>query len=248
MELKGLTLAEVRRALRDGETTAVALTEQTLAHAQQENQKNGAYLSFSQERALEQAQRVDALQARGEALPPLAGVPVAVKDVIVTRGLRSTCASRMLADYIPPYDATAVQHLERAGAVIIGKTNCDEFAMGSSSENSALSSAIRTTWSGCRAAPAGLGGRGRRRHLRGGAGLRHGRLDPPASLFLRCGGVDGHLRARLALRLGGVCFLARPYRAVREDRQGRCLCPGCDCRTRSTGFHLGRCARARLPG
>ena len=138
MELKGLTLAEVRKSLRDGETTAVALAEQTLAHAQQENQKNGAYLSFSQERALEQARRVDALQARGEALPPLAGVPVAVKDVIVTRGLRSTCASRMLADYIPPYDATAVERLERAGAVIIGKTNCDEFAMGSSSENSAF--------------------------------------------------------------------------------------------------------------
>ncbi len=138
MELKGLTLAEVRKSLRDGETTAVALAEQTLAHAQQENQKNGAYLSFSPERALEQARRVEALQACGEALPPLAGVPVAVKDVIVTRGLRSTCASRMLADYIPPYDATAVEQLERAGAVIIGKTNCDEFAMGSSSENSAF--------------------------------------------------------------------------------------------------------------
>ena len=101
------------------------------------NPEINAFLTLCEKRAYAQADRVDAMVAAGKPLPPLAGVPLAIKDTISTRGVRTTCSSKILDNYIPPYDATAVVRLEAAGAVILGKTNCDEFAMGSSTENSA---------------------------------------------------------------------------------------------------------------
>src|SRR5207302_1564792 len=91
----------------------------------------------SKERALAKAAEIDALADKGAPLPPLAGVPLAIKEVMVTRELRSTAGSKILGNYSPPYDCTAVARLEQAGAIVLGKTNCDEFAMGSSNENSA---------------------------------------------------------------------------------------------------------------
>src|SRR2546425_3554964 len=97
------------------------------------------------ERAYAQAERIEGKIAGGEPLPALAGVPMAIKDVISTRGVTTTCGSRILENYIPPYDAWAVECLERAGAVLLGKSNCDEFAMGSSNENSAYGP-VRNPW------------------------------------------------------------------------------------------------------
>jgi aspartyl-tRNA(Asn)/glutamyl-tRNA(Gln) amidotransferase subunit A len=136
--LKNLSIASIRAGLRAKEFSAEELAKKALDYAEAENPKTNAYLTFSPERALAAARAVDQKIAAGEDPGPLAGVPVAVKDVIVTRGLRTTCASKLLANYVPPYDATAVIRMERAGAVILGKTNCDEFAMGSSNENSAF--------------------------------------------------------------------------------------------------------------
>ena len=96
-----------------------------------------AYLALCPDRAYAQAEALDQKARAGEPLPPLAGLPVAVKDVILTRDVRTTAGSHILQNYVPPYDATAVARLEQAGAIILGKTNCDEFAMGSSTENSA---------------------------------------------------------------------------------------------------------------
>src|SRR5580693_5309126 len=131
-----LTIDAARSAVQERKTTALALAETHYASIQKEDGQIGAYLTLCKERALEQADRIDRMAAEGKPLPPLGGVPVAIKDVMSTRGVRTTAGSKSLGHYIPPYDCTAAARMEAAGAVILGKTNCDEFAMGSSNENS----------------------------------------------------------------------------------------------------------------
>jgi aspartyl-tRNA(Asn)/glutamyl-tRNA(Gln) amidotransferase subunit A len=138
MNISTLTIDQVRRGLLEKQFSATELATDALRFAEAENPKTNALLTISHDRALAAADRIDKQIAAGEELGPLAGVPIAVKDVILTKDLRTTCASRLLEHYIPPYDATAVIRLEQAGGVIIGKANCDEFAMGSSNENSAF--------------------------------------------------------------------------------------------------------------
>jgi aspartyl-tRNA(Asn)/glutamyl-tRNA(Gln) amidotransferase subunit A len=131
------TIAGVCEALLTKKTSARELTKHFYARIAQRNPELNAFLALCPERAYAQADRVDAAIAKGQPLPPLAGVPVAIKDVISTQGVPTTCGSKILQNYTPPYDATTIERLEEAGAVILGKTNCDEFAMGSSNENSA---------------------------------------------------------------------------------------------------------------
>src|SRR5579862_5742139 len=132
------SIDSIREGLLTKQFSAEELARQALALAEAENPKTNAYLTLAPERALAAARAVDDKLAAGQDPGALAGVPIAIKDVILTRGLRTTCGSRLLASYIPPYDATAVLRIEQAGGVILGKTNCDEFAMGSSNENSAF--------------------------------------------------------------------------------------------------------------
>jgi len=131
------TIAGVRAALEAKKISARELAAEFYARIDSRNRELNAFLTLSPERAYAQADRIDAAIARGETLPRLAGVPIAIKDVLSTQGIRTTCASKILESYVPPYDATAVERLDRAGAVFLGKTNCDEFAMGGSNENSA---------------------------------------------------------------------------------------------------------------
>ena len=131
------TISGIRDALRTKKVSARELTTEFYRRIDARNPELNAFLALSPERAFAQADKIDAAIAKNENLSSLASVPIAVKDVISTRGVRTTCGSKILESYVPPYDATAVERLEAAGAIILGKTNCDEFAMGSSNENSA---------------------------------------------------------------------------------------------------------------
>ncbi len=131
------TIRETQEAIASGATTARAVTEAALARVAELNPSLSAFLTITGETALAQADETDARVRSGEALRPLDGIPVAIKDNLVIEGVRTTCGSRILENYRPPYTATAVARLREAGAVLLGKTNCDEFAMGSSNENSA---------------------------------------------------------------------------------------------------------------
>ncbi|MBZ5700786.1 MAG: Asp-tRNA(Asn)/Glu-tRNA(Gln) amidotransferase subunit GatA [Acidobacteriia bacterium] len=143
------TIDGVRDSLAGKKISARELTAEFYKRIEARNPELNAFLALSPERAYAQAERVDALVAAGKPLPPLAGVPIAIKDVISTRGVRTTCGSKILGTYMPPYDATAVEKLEAAGAVLLGKTNCDEFAMGSSNENSAYGPVGNPAAPGC---------------------------------------------------------------------------------------------------
>jgi aspartyl-tRNA(Asn)/glutamyl-tRNA(Gln) amidotransferase subunit A len=137
MDLNLLTIDAARSAVQERTSSAVALAEAYYEKIESDDPKIGAFLTLSKERAMAKAAEMDALAAKGEKLPPFGGVPVGIKDVMATKGVRSTAGSKILGNYIPPYDCTAVARLEAAGAVVLGKLNCDEFAMGSSNENSA---------------------------------------------------------------------------------------------------------------
>ena len=131
------SLADLRAGIASGTTKAADLAAAYYDRIAQKNPRLNVYLSLTKERALAQAAKIDALAAKGDPLPPLAGIPVGIKDVLVMQGAPATAGAKILKGYEPPYDATAVTRLEAAGAVLLGKLNCDEFAMGSSNENSA---------------------------------------------------------------------------------------------------------------
>ncbi len=132
-----LTAAETAAKIASGELTAVEVTETHLARIEAVDEKVHAFLHVDREGALAQARAVDEKRAKGEKLGPLAGVPLALKDIFTTEGVPTTVGSKILEGWIPPYDATVTQRLKAADVVILGKTNMDEFAMGSSTENSA---------------------------------------------------------------------------------------------------------------
>lgn len=145
MSLIELTATELLAELEAGRATAVEATQAYVERIEAADQRVGAFLRFDPQPALEQARRIDERRKKGERLGRLAGLPVAVKDLLCSRGERTTCGSRILENFVAPYDATVVARLKAADAVLIGRTNLDEFAMGGSTENSAFQK-TRNPW------------------------------------------------------------------------------------------------------
>ncbi|MBI4528083.1 MAG: Asp-tRNA(Asn)/Glu-tRNA(Gln) amidotransferase subunit GatA [Deltaproteobacteria bacterium] len=145
MNLCSLTLHELHDKLKRREISSEEITESVFQRIASTEEKIGAYLTLCHDSALVEAKRADSLLRRGEPASPLLGIPVALKDIFLTRGAVTTCGSKILGNFVPPYDATTVKRLRDAGVVIIGKTNLDEFAMGSSTENSAYAT-TRNPW------------------------------------------------------------------------------------------------------
>src|SRR5262245_49719893 len=136
MNLQNITADKLVGLYKNRDLTATEVITRLYEDIERTDKDVRAFLSICSERALEEARRLDARIASGEPLEPLAGVPVAIKDNMTIRDVTTTCGSRILENYVPPYTATAVERLRGAGAIVVGKTNLDEFAMGSSTENS----------------------------------------------------------------------------------------------------------------
>ena len=145
MDILAYSAVELSAAIREGSVTAVEAMEAVLARIDEKERVLNAYVTIDRERALKAAAAAQEKIEKGELTGPLAGVPAAVKDNLCTEGMRTTCSSKILENFVPAFSAEAVVNLEKAGAVLIGKTNMDEFAMGSTTETSAYG-VTRNPW------------------------------------------------------------------------------------------------------
>ena len=191
------TLAQLSRDLRERRLSSVELTRECLERIRRLDGALNAFITLDEERSLAQARAADERLARGDA-GPLTGIPVAHKDLFCARGWRTTCGSRMLENFVSPYDAHVIEQFDRAGAVLLGKTNMDEFAMGSSNENSHFG-AVRNPWDTA-AVPGGSSG--------GSAAAVAARLAPAAT------GTDTGGSIRQPASFTGTCGLRPTYGRV----------------------------------
>ena len=241
-DLITMTAAQMARAVADGELSAVELAQAHLDRIDLTDVAVRAFLHVAPEAALAAARKVDEQRAAGQPLGPLAGVPLVLKDVFTTKDMPTTCGSKILAGWQPPYDSTVTRRLRDAGIVILGKANMDEFAMGSSTENSAFGPVAQPVGpeAGTGRLVRRLGGRGRRLPGTAGHRHRHRRLDPPAGRGLRPGRHQANLRRQLPLRRSRLRLLARHPGPAGQDRARRGAAARGDVRSRPGRLHLAR--------
>ena len=210
------TIAELAAALEAGETTSVMITQAVIDRTAAVDEKVQAFLHSDAEDALSQARAADDRRTAGKVRGTLDGIPIGIKDTLAVAGQPLRCASKMLENYVSPFDATCIAKLKEAGAIIYGRLNMDEFAMGSSTENSAYQTTANP-WD-LETIPGGSSG-GR---CCGSCGrssdcydwYRYGRLDPSAGCALWCRRDEANLWSDLSLRLGGFCFFSRSGRTA----------------------------------
>lgn len=206
MNFTDLTASSLSQHVRQKDLSATEVVHTFLNNIREKEPEISAFLSVLEESALAQAQAIDKKKKKGL----LAGVPLAIKDNILVKGTQTTCASKILEGFVAPYTATAVSRLEEEDAILIGKANLDEFAMGSSTENSAFA-LTKNPWDTQRV-PGGVqwrfgsGSSGRRGSCSPGIG--HGGIRPSAGILLRLSRTQTHLRPHFPLRPGGLCLVS----------------------------------------
>ena len=240
LELESLTIDGARAAVVSGETTATALAELHYGRIEAQDEEINSFLALSRERALGQAATIDAMAAKGDELPVLAGVPIGIKDVLAMQGVPATAGSLILKGYRPPYDASVVTKLEAAGAVLLGKLNCDEFAMGSSNENSAYGPVLNPK--ALDRVPGGSSGGSAAAVAANFAvatlGNGYGGVDPAAGGFLRRGGRTSDVWAGQPVWIDCLCIFAGPGGAVYQECEGCGDIAAGDCGTGCYGCDL----------
>jgi hypothetical protein len=247
------TIAAARAALRAGDVTAAELTAACLDAIAAAAPLN-AFVHVTAEIARERAQAADALLRQGDA-PAMCGVPVGIKDLFCTEGAPGQAGSRILEGFVPPYESTVTGKLRDAGAVMLGKLNMDEFAMGSSNETSVYGPAVSPWRAAGSTAPLTPGGSSGGSAAAVAAGLcpaatwhRHGRVDPPAGRLYRHRRAEADLWPGVALGHRRLCLVARPGRADDPHRARRGDPAGRDRGARPEGFDQRRPPGARFRG
>ena len=228
MSLYNKTAHELHELLQTKKISATELTDEIFSHILLLEEDINAYITLTKEKAEADAKAVDEKISRGEKIFPLEGIPCAVKDNICTKGIRTTCASKILENFVPPYDATAYKKLSEQNPILIGKANLDEFAMGGSTENSGFH--ITRNPHNLEYVPGGSSG-GSAAAVAGGEAIFALGSDTGGSIRQPRRWTQADLWSRVKIWIGCLCVVPRPNRSDNPRRDRLRTCSECYCRS-----------------